>query len=105
MGRLLRRFNQRRLAVAVCNTHPEEELACRIWVPGVTLGAQGTLRTLTGPTLKAYNDRDRPTDVRIAVSSLLSETDTCTLHLGPHSVSVITLNLDPDSAPASRPAG
>ncbi len=96
---------QRRLAVAVCNTHPEEELTCRIWVPGVTLAARGTVRTLTGPTLEAYNDRDRPTDVQIAISSLRSETDTCTLHLDPHSVSVTTLSLDPDSAPASCPAG
>ena len=80
-----------RLAVALSNLHPDDDLTCRLWVPGSILRGDGTLRTITGVSANSYNDRDHPDDIQIRTTTVPCASDMCTLRLPAHSVNVLTL--------------
>ena len=84
-----------RLAVAVCNLHPDQPLDCVIWVPGRALAGPGQVTTLTGATPSSFNDVGHPDDVRPTAAPVPADGDTCRIRLGPHSVSIVELHTSP----------
>jgi len=85
----------RRLAIAITNLHPDEEIECQVWLPGIDLPGSGSLRMVNGPTTGSFNDVDRPAEVSVvtATDSFRAGGERCVLRLAAHSVNVLTLDL------------
>jgi len=83
--------SNRRVAVALTNLHPDEEISCTIRLPGVLLQSEGVVRTVNGASTRSYNDIDRPNAIQIREQSQPVVNGMCIADLAPHSVNVITL--------------
>jgi alpha-N-arabinofuranosidase len=88
----------RRLFVKAVNTSRDRALKTIVTVTGATVGAEGTMQTVTGDSLEAANSFRTPDAVTVRTTSF-SSGPRFTVDLPPHSVSVLTLPL---SGPSSR---
>jgi alpha-L-arabinofuranosidase len=86
-----------RVAVAIANLHPDRPVDCTVWLPGLSLRADATLRTVNGPAADAYNDVAHPDDVRVTTREVTASADRCSLTIAAHSVNVLLLDLAADA--------
>jgi alpha-N-arabinofuranosidase len=82
----------RRLFVKAVNTSRDRALKTSVSVTGASVGADGSLQTITGDTFEAANSFRTPDAVTVRTSAVRGGT-TFTVDLPPHSVSVLTLPL------------
>lgn len=82
----------RRLFVKAVNTSREHALKTTVTVRGSTVGAAGTMQTVTADSLEAANSFQTPQAVTVRGTSFRSGSQ-FTVALPPHSVSVLTLPL------------
>jgi alpha-N-arabinofuranosidase len=85
----------RRLYVKAVNTSRDRALNTTITVAGATVGADGSMHTLTGPSLQAANSFRTPDAVTVRQSKVPGGSS-FTIELPAHSVSVVSLPLTGD---------
>ncbi|HZG83385.1 alpha-L-arabinofuranosidase C-terminal domain-containing protein [Paenibacillus sp.] len=82
------------LAVSIVNRNPEAAVPIELSFAGLgTSGAlTAALHTLNGPTKDAYNDIDRPDDVKVTKETLVvADRNSIELLIQPHSVNVLLI--------------
>jgi len=82
----------RQLFVKAVNTSRQAALKTTVTVTGTTVGASGTMQTVTGDSLEAANSFRTPQAVTVRTTTFRSGAG-FTVNLPPHSVSVLTLPL------------
>ena len=83
------------------NTSRDRALKTLVTVTGATVGADGTVQTLTGDSLEAANSFRTPEAVAVRTASVRTGPQ-FTVDLPPHSVTVLTLPLVSDRADGGR---
>jgi alpha-N-arabinofuranosidase len=82
------------VSISIVNRHPEQAVQLKLSVNELQTYRSAVLYTVNGPSKDAYNDIDRPDDVKLGEETVaLRGESELSLDIQPHSVNVLTLSI------------
>jgi alpha-L-arabinofuranosidase len=89
-----RSVDSRKIFIKAVNTDPAKALITKITLSGARVSPQGQIETLNGESLMSFNDFTHPNAVHVTTNKF-TQGATFVVRLPQHSVSVITLEMQP----------